>query len=176
MLIGAESGSNRILELVNKDFTVEDMLKRIKYLAKHDISALYSFILGYPTETPEEIHKTIDLMLEIFDIHKSASFTLGAYLPYPGTELYNLCIDKGFKPPDNTKDWNMLDRWRNTVNLPWMDKKIALNLRHLFAFLNFDIPFVRKWAKYRLKNKKIKFDLDIKLIIRLNELINKFKK
>lgn len=172
LLIGGESGSNRILKMINKDFTLEKMYEKIKILAKYKIPTLYSFIIGYPTETKEELNQTLDFMLKIYKTHSQASFTIGAYLPYPGTKLYDLCLELGFKPPQNTSDWNLVDRWRNTVGLPWLERKIALNIRHLFAFLDFKNKIIKNWAYFRLKHKIIKFDLDLKLIIKLSKFLN----
>jgi anaerobic magnesium-protoporphyrin IX monomethyl ester cyclase len=50
--IGAESGSNRILELIHKNCTVEDIIACNKKLAKYPKNkANYNFMVGFPTET-----------------------------------------------------------------------------------------------------------------------------
>lgn len=169
-LIGAESGSDRILKLVNKSFTVDEMFKGVKILAKYGLDTLYSFILGYPTETKEELYETIDFMEKISRTHPKSSFTVGAYLPYPGTELYELCLKEGFTPFTKTEDWNLLDRWRNSVKLLWLDPCLALNIRHLFYFLTAGNKLFKWWCRFRIKKKYLYFDLDIKLMIKLSGL------
>ena len=56
-LIGIESGSNRILSLIDKGYTVDKIKQGVKILAKHDLYATYSTIVGLPTETKEEFTK-----------------------------------------------------------------------------------------------------------------------
>jgi radical SAM superfamily enzyme YgiQ (UPF0313 family) len=132
LIFGVESGSNRMLNLMNKGFSVEQVIEAAKILGKLRMDTLYSAIFGLPTETKEEFNQTIEMLLEIKKWHKEATFTVGMYLPYPGTQMYDLAIKGGFKPPERTSDWNVIDRWRNSATLPWIDKKVCLNLRHLF--------------------------------------------
>ena len=165
-LIGAESGSDRMLKLIRKGFDTKFAIQQIKLLEKYDIAAQYSFILGLPTETEEEFHQTIDFMYKIQKIHKKASFTVGIYMPYPGSELFNLAVKLGYKPPKTTADWNELDRWRNTVSLPWVNPKICLNVRTLFAMLSWDLGSVfNHWIRYRIEKKWLKIDFDLKFLI-----------
>ena len=65
MLIGIESGSDRLLKLINKNFTVAKLSEGVKILAKYDLPASYSVIVGLPTETKEEFEATIDLLYKI---------------------------------------------------------------------------------------------------------------
>ncbi|MFA6551803.1 MAG: radical SAM protein, partial [Patescibacteria group bacterium] len=68
MLIGLESGSERLLKLIDKRFSKERMIAGVKSIAKYDLRATYSFIVGLPTETKAEFKETIDLMYEIYKI------------------------------------------------------------------------------------------------------------
>lgn len=176
MLIGGESGSDKILDLMKKGFTSKKLLDGAKILEKYRLAAQYSFILGIPSETKEQLYETIDLMYAIRLMHKKASFTVGMYLPYPGTELYGLSLKLGFKQPESTEEWNKVDRWRNTVDLPWANNKVCLNIRHLFAMLSWRNPFIRKWAAFRIKHCLIDMNVDLKLIIRLHLLAEKLKR
>ena len=59
--VGAESGSDRILKLIKKDCTAEDILECNRKLARHpEIKILYNFMMGAPTETAEELKATRD--------------------------------------------------------------------------------------------------------------------
>lgn len=48
---GIESGSNRILKMIHKGITVEDVIRVNKKLSKYDINIRYNFIIGFPTES-----------------------------------------------------------------------------------------------------------------------------
>lgn len=121
---GVESGTNRILKLVNKGITIEDILKVNSKLAKGDIICRYNFIVGIPTETQEEIQSTLDFIekLQSENANLDTPF-LNLYTPWPGTKLFDLSIEKGFKSPNTLDGWSKFN-W-NTWNLPWLDKKTS---------------------------------------------------
>lgn len=173
LIFGVESGSNRLLRLMNKGFDTGQVIKVSKILGDLHIDTLYSAIFGLPTETEDEFNATIDLLLKIKKNHKEASFTAGMYLPYPGTDMYELAVKEGFCPPSSTADWNVLDRWRNVAPLPWVDKKICLNVRHLLYFLTSKSYIVQWWAGVRLKHRLLNFDQDIKLHILVTRIISR---
>ncbi len=172
-LIGAESGSDRLLKLINKGFDAAFMIEKAKILAKHNILAQYSFILGLPTETREETFQTIDQMYTLYRIHPDASFTVGIFMPYPGTSLYQLAINEGYVPPSTTEAWETVDRWRNTVKLPWIDGLLCLNIRIMFALLtDSSTPwFFRKWIELRIQRKWMHLKYDLKFMCLMNSLI-----
>jgi anaerobic magnesium-protoporphyrin IX monomethyl ester cyclase len=102
MLIGVESGSDRLLQLIDKRFTVDKVIATVGLIEKYKLPASYSVIVGLPTETKAEFESTIALLYRIYQMHSQAVFTLGAYLPYPGSRMYDFAIANGFKPPTKT--------------------------------------------------------------------------
>lgn len=172
-LVGAESGSDRILKMINKGFDSKFMLEKVKILAKHNIYVQYSFILGIPTETKEETYQTIDHMYQIYKIHPLGSFTVGIYMPYPGTPLYELAIKEGYVPPTTTKGWESVDRWRNTVKLPWIDSVMCLHIRLIFSLLTSQyMPTIaKKWLELRIKKKWLYSKYDLKFLVLLNDVL-----
>jgi len=100
IFIGWESGSDRILKLIRKGITVKTIREKIRILSDFPSIAIEaSAIIGFPTETKQEIYQTVDLALEMARIHPRICFNLGLYLPYPGTPLYELAKKEGFKEP-----------------------------------------------------------------------------
>lgn len=82
---GVESGSQRMLDAMNRDMTVEDVL-RGTWAAKRNGIKVHTFLLvGYPGETYSSIQDTIRVVKKISP--DEFSFTI-AY-PLPGTELFN---------------------------------------------------------------------------------------
>ena len=83
-----QSGSNKILEEMNRKHSIEeylDILVRLKKI-RPDIQFSSDFIIGYPGETNEDFLKTVKLMKEIRFIN-SYSFI---FSPRPGTPAFNL--------------------------------------------------------------------------------------
>ncbi len=83
-----QSGSNRVLEAMNRKHTVEEYLKIIKKLKEIRPNVKFSsdFIIGYPGETIEDFENTIKLMIKVKFIN-SYSYV---FSPRPGTPASSL--------------------------------------------------------------------------------------
>jgi len=104
--MGAESGSQRVLDLLKKDIAVEDSLNAASLLHKVGIRASFSFMIGLPGEEEEDYRKTLQLIEEIRKIDDSI-IILGPqiYRPYPGSQLYLQCLSQGFREPSCLEEW-----------------------------------------------------------------------
>jgi tRNA-2-methylthio-N6-dimethylallyladenosine synthase len=62
-----QSGSNRILALMNRGYTVEEYMKKVDHLRKLSphISITSDIIVGFPGETQNDYQETIDMMEKI---------------------------------------------------------------------------------------------------------------
>ena len=88
-----QSGSDRMLNLMNRKHTVNDYIKVYEKLKKinKDIEFSSDFIIGYPGETEKDFQYTFDLIKKIKFIN-SFSFI---FSPRPGTKASNLkMVDK----------------------------------------------------------------------------------
>ena len=64
--MGVESGSERILRLLRKGISVEDVVSVNKKLSKHRlIIPQYNFMCAIPTETMGDLKKTTDIILRL---------------------------------------------------------------------------------------------------------------
>ena len=88
-----QSGSNRILKMMNRKHTVEEYILTYEKLKKINSSIEFSsdFIVSYPGENEQDFNKTLNLVKKIKFIN-SYSFI---FSPRPGTKAANLeLIDK----------------------------------------------------------------------------------
>jgi len=155
LLIGVESGSNRILRMINKKITVGQIIKAAKSLAHYGVPANYSTIFGLPTETKEEQEQTIDLLYKIYKIHPQAYFTHAAYVPYPGSPLYDLAMKQGFKPPARTEDWGQIDRFRKDIESPFTKPKRDNRINEIFKMIYFIGKVVEAKKNKAISNAKV---------------------
>ncbi len=83
-----QSGSNKMLKLMNRKHTVDDYLKVYERLKKINAEIEFSsdFIIGYPGETQKDFKDTFDLIKKIKFIN-SFSFI---FSPRPGTKAAKL--------------------------------------------------------------------------------------
>ena len=82
--MGAESGSQKILDAMDKGTTVEQIYEATRMLKKHGIKPSFFIQFGYLGETREDIEKTIRLINELLpsEIGISVSY------PLPGTKFF----------------------------------------------------------------------------------------
>lgn len=82
--MGAESGSQKILDAMDKGTRVEHIYEARENLLRHGIRAGFFLQFGYPGETWEDIQRTIQMVRETApdDIGISVSY------PLPGTRFY----------------------------------------------------------------------------------------
>jgi radical SAM superfamily enzyme YgiQ (UPF0313 family) len=128
---GVESGSERILEFIKKKISLDDVYQVNRRLRDLNIPVKYSFMGGMPTETHEDLCKTIELMARLIKDNPNAETTrISIFCPYPGTELFNLSKSYGFVPPDSLEDWVYLNKFL-PVRTPWLDKKLKKTLQNM---------------------------------------------
>jgi radical SAM superfamily enzyme YgiQ (UPF0313 family) len=84
--MGAESGSQKILDAMDKRLRVEDAYRARENLRRHGIRACFFLQFGYPGETWREIEATIRMVREIApdDLGVSVSY------PLPGTKFHQV--------------------------------------------------------------------------------------
>jgi hypothetical protein len=89
--IGFESGSDRVLRLLRKGTTVAQNLAAAEVCHRHGIRIFGNYMLGLPTETPEEMMATARLVRDV----GAAVNSVGVYAPSPGSDLYDHCRREG---------------------------------------------------------------------------------
>ncbi|HKD99924.1 MAG TPA: radical SAM protein [Planctomycetota bacterium] len=137
MFVGVESGSDRILKFIKKAITREKILQSAEIFQASGVSPHCSFMAGYPTETMEEVLSTISLMLAFTEICPGArTSNLQIYTPYPGTELFQWCLDNGMRMPQSIDDWAS-SNFNHTNEHVWIGNKDKDFLRKASYFTYF---------------------------------------
>ncbi|MBU1975821.1 MAG: B12-binding domain-containing radical SAM protein [Nanoarchaeota archaeon] len=94
---GLEAGDQKLLDIINKNITLQQIRNAIRWTKQAGIESRGSFMLALPGETPELARKTIDFACEL-DLDY-AQFCITT--PFPGTKLYETAkkygkLDKKF--------------------------------------------------------------------------------
>ena len=82
--IGAESGSQKILDAMEKGTTVEQIYKSTQLLRENDIRVGFFLQYGYPGETREDIELTLKMVKDC----KPDEIGISVSYPLPGTKFY----------------------------------------------------------------------------------------
>ncbi len=151
LFIGAESGSQRMLDLIDKKATVEDTLRAVERLWSVGIIPHLSYIVGLPTETEEEMWQTVTQIGEVKTICERARTHIGSYTPYPGSPLYPLALKEGLIPPTTLEGWAMFKHGLVSLSNLSQDQFIRLRI-----FANFYMPLVypAKTMQWRMAHGK----------------------
>ena len=118
-----QSGSNKILRLMNRKHTVEQYLEIYEKLVKINPKIEFSsdFIISYPGETDEDFNETLNLVKKIKFIN-SFSFI---FSPRPGTKAANLNqINKEIAKERLIKIQEYLFKFQLNINKSFINKSI----------------------------------------------------
>jgi len=81
-----QSGSDKILKLMNRKYTTRQYLKIVKKLTPYNLRLTTDIIVGFPGETQSDFQKTVDVCKKInFDLAY-----INKYSPRKGTAAYKL--------------------------------------------------------------------------------------
>jgi radical SAM superfamily enzyme YgiQ (UPF0313 family) len=125
---GAESGCPRILKKIKKFISPEDILNSAKMCLRHGIIPQYSFMIGLPGEAKSEMMETLKLIDQLVKLGEEVQI-LGpqAFRPYPGSELYDECLQSGWQAPQSLEEWAVLVEnelnYLTVKNFPWVKDK-----------------------------------------------------
>lgn len=85
IIIGAQSGSQKILRLIHRRHSVTDVLNAVKSILSAGFNAEVDFIFGLPNETEEDIKETINFVYILVEL--GAIIHAHMFIPLPGTPL-----------------------------------------------------------------------------------------
>lgn len=182
LMMGVESGSPRILKLLRKEFEICTLLKFNKRLKAYNIMPHYFFMMGVPTETKEELARTVSLFLRVSRENETAIPRLNVFTPFPGTYLYRLSVDNGLKVPEKLEDWVTFNFRTTHSTAPWLSekRKKLIRMLHFVSALaiggNFIVPYKKTHfiartlaalyypiARVRIKKLFYHFPIELKL-------------
>ncbi len=146
--IGAESGSQKIIDAMDRRVSVDQVRDMIIEARKQSIETGTFIMLGYPGETEEDIKETINHL----KISNPDHFTITVAYPIKGTDLY----DEIESIKVNSPEWHLsTDRdidFKRTYNRKYYDHAVS----HVISEVNFhkrishgkrDIQGLKSWLK-----------------------------
>jgi radical SAM superfamily enzyme YgiQ (UPF0313 family) len=105
LALGVESESETIRKDMVKRLERQKIKTAFENMRDAGIKSFAFFIFGYPGDTPETMHRTIDYAIELDP--NFANFYPA--VPYPGTELFEKCAREGLLTSDAADDWARME-------------------------------------------------------------------
>ncbi len=160
---GAESGSQKILDNMNKRLTPDLISRAVKNTRRFGIAVETTWIYGYPGENRQTLRDT-------YLLKKKLKLRPGGFFinPYPGTVLYDECLKKGTIKNEEEFVLKLDDANKAVINLTdledeefmrlvhYFERKLLINNclrypRHLFQAVKYKIDKIRKANEYSNK-------------------------
>jgi radical SAM superfamily enzyme YgiQ (UPF0313 family) len=124
---GVESGSPRLLEIIRKGITIEQVHAAFALCRKYHIRTFANILLNLPTETEEDILLTDRLLQEI----DPTIVSVGVTQPYPGT----MFCEKYIKKTLTKEDYRNLNRLLPSDEYRMAEHRVSLQkLLYHFQF------------------------------------------
>lgn len=96
--VGVESGDQKILNNINKQYKIEKVVEGVNLMRSVGLDVHCTFVFGLPGETVETIKKTNEFSKSL----NPATVQFSTAVPYPGTELHRYLKEEGYLL---TEDW-----------------------------------------------------------------------
>ncbi len=167
IFFGAETGNDAILQLMDKGGTQtgEQIRRFAARMKKFDIIPEYSFVLGTPAATEEQVMKQIDdditFIRGIKEINPNTEIIIYVYSPVPteGSGLFNSVKSQGFSFPQKLEDW-ISPQWENfdlrkNPITPWLKPYMIDRIKNFETVLNGYYPTVSDIKLSSFKKKMI---------------------
>ncbi len=156
MLVGIESGSQRILDAMEKGLNLDLVRERVRLIKKAGLTVHAFFIIGFPGETEEDIQQTMRFARSL----PLDGALFSCFLPLPGSEITNDLIACGDLAADF--HWGNLFYSRVTYALRGLtpERLKALQRRATLAFylqprILFSLPWrIKSWYHFKVLAKK----------------------
>jgi anaerobic magnesium-protoporphyrin IX monomethyl ester cyclase len=168
IFFGAESGNNTVLKQMDKGGTQtgDQILEFAARIGKFGITPEYSFVLGTPAATEEEVDKLIDFEIDFIRkvkaVNPMTEIVIYTYSPVPteGSELFTQVKENGFRYPEKLEDW-ISPQWENfdlrkNPLTPWLKPYHINKIRDFETVLNGYYPTVSDIRMNSIKRNAIR--------------------
>jgi anaerobic magnesium-protoporphyrin IX monomethyl ester cyclase len=155
---GADTGSLKMMHLMNKDFQdLECIYQAAEKLTAAGIRPSFNLIFGYPGEGEKERRESVKLMMNICRRYPGAEFWTNIFTPYPGSPVMKRAFELGIEVPKTLEGW--ADFFPRYTVLPWLKGKEHLRVQNMREYMR--VAFHRvPIGKYRVPAlNRVMFDL-----------------
>lgn len=131
---GAESGSKKVLEAMNKDFQDFDSIyESAARCIAAGIRPSFNIIFAFPGEGRAERQETVRYILDMCRRYPGAEFWTNIFTPYPGAPIMEKAEEIGIEVPATFEGW--ADFFPRYTKLPWLNGREHRRLQVMRDYL-----------------------------------------
>jgi anaerobic magnesium-protoporphyrin IX monomethyl ester cyclase len=109
VMVGVESGSQEMLDRLQKDMKLEQVRRTAEMCTRHGVGAIFNFIVGFPGESEQSMQATLALAKELRRSNPDFETPIFYYRPYPGNPMADLSAERGYVFPRGLEEWADFD-------------------------------------------------------------------
>lgn len=129
LLIGVESGSQEMMDWMQKDIKLEQVYEAAERCLENKISVIFPFIVGFPGETDANFKTSLKVAKELASMSRNFDTPIFYFKPYPGSKITIDAVKNGFKLPTTLEEWAKFDYIGSSG--PWLSSG---NYKHVERF------------------------------------------
>ncbi|MCB0077460.1 MAG: B12-binding domain-containing radical SAM protein [Anaerolineales bacterium] len=109
VMIGVESGSQEMMDWLQKDIKVEQVLESAERCVKHGIGAIFPFIVGFPGESDASVQASLEMVKRLRKMSPQFETPIFYFKPYPGSRITQEVVERGYQLPQTLEEWGDFD-------------------------------------------------------------------
>jgi radical SAM superfamily enzyme YgiQ (UPF0313 family) len=139
--LGIESGNEEFRrKILGRNYSNKTVVEAVKIIKNTTIQLSVNNMIGFPDETRDLIFDTIELNRQF----RADSHSVSIFQPFKGTELFNVCVNKGYWNPAKICD----DSFETaSLDMPSLTKEEVQGLYRTFnLYINLDKKY---WSQIK---------------------------
>ncbi|MGE0405728.1 MAG: radical SAM protein [Candidatus Korobacteraceae bacterium] len=160
IFFGAESGSDWVLEEMDKQITTAQTLELARRIREFGIIPEFSFVIGNPRDPERDTRETLGFIRTIKRLNPASEIIVYHYTPVPQRETMYGNVDSSMEFPSTPEEWAS-PRWLNfTLRIdpktPWLKRKTKKLIDNFELVIGSRWPTVQdirapRWSRMLLK-------------------------
>jgi anaerobic magnesium-protoporphyrin IX monomethyl ester cyclase len=164
IFFGAESGSDWVLEQMNKKVSTSQTLQLAERIRRFGIVPEFSFVVGNPHDPERDTRETIQFIRKIKRVNPAAEIIVQHYIPTPHPDGMYGDVEAKIEFPRTPEEWAS-ESWlnfttRHDPNVSWLPKRIKSRIDNFDLVINSRWPTMQdiqlpKWGRRLLQSLSV---------------------
>jgi anaerobic magnesium-protoporphyrin IX monomethyl ester cyclase len=174
VMVGVEAGTDEMLKRIKKDITIAQVFTTAEKLVRHDIGAIWNFIVGFPDEPDDSFEATLQIAKKLRAMSQDFEAAIFFYKPYPGNEIAERLGAEQYQFPCTLEGWAEFDYVGSAG--PWVSPEKYRRVERFkfyqkYAYGRHAHPLARPLqmvARWRINRDFYRFPVEQKVVERLH--------